>query len=152
MANQLARRNLRDEQRSYLRGKYWQAVKLRGRPPEKGENVSPFLTREQVAEHDGVTHRTVANDAQYAAAVDVVERNVPGARDTILAGESGLPKAEVARAGREAAGGAASGARAQSSRVRYISMIVWRHLGQKPGFAWTSSHRGQAMLSGCRIR
>jgi len=40
----------------------------------------------------------------------------------------------------------------QSSRVRYSSMMVWRHLEQKPGFAWTSSHRGQAMLSGYRTR
>jgi len=101
MANQLARRNLRDEQRSYLRGKYWEAIKQRGRPAIKVDKMSTFLTKEQVAERDDVSDRTVRRDADYAAAVDIVERNVPGARETILAGESGLPKAEVVKLARK---------------------------------------------------
>jgi len=94
MANQLARRNLRDEQRSYLRGKYVKGLDVKLGRPKKGDNLSPLST---VAAHEHVTERTVERDADYAAAVDTVERNVPGARETILAGESGLPKAEVVK-------------------------------------------------------
>ncbi len=70
MANQLARRNLRDEQRSYLRGKYWDGIKQRGRPAAKVAESATFLTKEQVAERDGVSERTVRVDAQFARAVD----------------------------------------------------------------------------------
>ncbi len=94
MANQLARRNLRDEQRSYLRGKYVKGLDVKLGRPKKGDNLSPLST---VAAHEHVTERTVERDAEYAAAVDAVEANVPGARETILAGESGLPKAEVVK-------------------------------------------------------
>jgi len=92
----LARRNLQDEQRSYLRGKYWDGIKQRGRP-NKEANIAPFSTLPEVAARENVSPRTVKNDSQYAAAVDTLERNVPGARETILAGESGLPKAEVVK-------------------------------------------------------
>jgi len=94
MANQLARRNLRDEQRSYLRGKYLKGLDVKLGRPKKGDKLSPLS---MVAAHEHVTERTVERDADYAAAVDTVERNVPGARETILAGESGLPKAEVVK-------------------------------------------------------
>jgi len=93
MANQLARRNLRDEQRSYLRGTYWDAIKRRGRPNKE----TKFVSLSDVAAREHVHSNTVIKDAQYAAAVDTLEHNVPGARETILAGESGLPKAEVVR-------------------------------------------------------
>jgi len=94
MANQLARRNLRDEQRSYLRGKYWKGMEAkRGRP----DKDTKFVSLSDVAAREHVHTNTVLNDARFAAAVDTVERNVPGARETILAGESGLPKAEVVK-------------------------------------------------------
>lgn len=37
-------------------------------------------------------------------------------------------------------------------RGRYASMMICRHLGQMPGLACASSHRGQLRLSGCRTR
>lgn len=94
MANQLARRNLRDEQRSYLRGKYWDGIKAKRGRPDKDRN---FLSLSDVAAREHVHPTTVQADAQYAAAVDMLEHNVTGARETILAGESGLPKAEVVK-------------------------------------------------------
>jgi len=93
IANQLARRNLRDEQRSYLRGKYWDGIKKRGHPGKDTQSVS----LSDVAAREHVHSNTVIKDAQYAAAVDTLEHNVPGAKETILAGESGLPKAEVVK-------------------------------------------------------
>jgi len=97
MANQLARRNLRDEQRSYLRGKYWKGMDAKRGRRSKCATFAHLPTLPEVAAQQNVAPRTVVNDTQYAAAVDTVERNVPGARETILAGESGLPKAEVVK-------------------------------------------------------
>ncbi len=131
-------------------GKAW--TPKRGRR-SKCEHVSHLRTLPEVAAQQNVTPRTVQKDALFAAAVDAVERNVPGAKETILAGESGLPKAEVARASNEAARRAAGGERAQSAwGGRYASMRPSRHLGQKPGLTCVTAHSGQAILSGNRAR
>jgi len=66
----------------------------RGRHLIKTQN---FVSLSDVAAREHVHTNTVLNDARFAAAVDIVEQNVPGARETILAGESGLPKAEVVK-------------------------------------------------------
>ncbi len=111
MANQLARRNLRDEQRSYLRGKYWKGIEAKGGRPKNHANVARFPTLHEVAVQQNVAPRTVVNDTQYSVAVDTVERNVPGARETILAGESGLPKAEVVKMAQKPRAGSVSAGR-----------------------------------------
>lgn len=108
IANQLGRRNLTDEQKSYLRGKRYQAEKTAGHGAKSGDHsdtqisegkTCPQVTAERLAEDYGVSPRTVKNDAAFAEAVDTIaEVAGPEAKAEILAGESPLGKAAVVKA------------------------------------------------------
>lgn len=107
--NQLARRNLTDEQRAYFRGKdYLLAKKPHGDITRTEGNGSasahfehlqetPEKTAEIVAEKHGVGQATIRRDAEFAAAVDKIGEAKPALREKILAGKSDLTKAEVIR-------------------------------------------------------
>jgi 16S rRNA G966 N2-methylase RsmD len=101
LRNQLARRNLTDEQRTLVLGRLYNQMKLaQGRPPkdEKGENFSPFsgnhATSRYVASLHGVTDRTVRNAAEFAEAVDAIAEVEPKAAEAILLGK--VPDAKTA--------------------------------------------------------
>jgi len=92
--NQLGRRNLIDEQRSYVLGRLYERRKKRiGRPSkdEKVENFSTFCgnasTAKEIAKQSGVNERTVRNAADFAVAVDKVKEIDPEAAGKILQGE-----------------------------------------------------------------
>ena len=102
--NQLGRRNLTDERRAYYRGKDYLLQKQahgdtdrfpRGQNDPLGKTLekSHISTAEEVAEKHGVSPKTVKRDADFAEAVDALE---PAAKETVLTGESGMTKEEVA--------------------------------------------------------
>ena len=104
LQNQLARRNLTDEQRAVVLGRLYNQLKLKqGRPNEKVENFTTFsgsaATSRTLGALHGVSERTVRNAAEFAKAVDSVAEIKPEAAQRILAGDirdakTALPKLE----------------------------------------------------------
>jgi len=105
LCNQLARRNLSDEQRTLLIGRLYNQVKQKTlqRFSGHGEKFSPWsgshATSRYVASLHGVSYRTVQNAAEFAKAVDALAEIEPEAAARVLAGElsdakTALPKVE----------------------------------------------------------
>jgi hypothetical protein len=103
--NQLARRNLTDEQRTLILGRLYNQMKLAPhRPP--ADNVEKFstfsgvaATSRYVASLHGVNERTVRNAAEFAKAVDALAEVEPKAAEAVLLGKvpdakTALPKVE----------------------------------------------------------
>ncbi len=106
ITNQLGRRNVTEQQKSYLRGKRYQHEKKKAGAPVGNENAkqcpqngnieSSKRTVERMASELGVSKNTVLRDAQYATAVDVLASNIgPHIRGEILSGQSHLTKQAV---------------------------------------------------------
>lgn len=74
--NQLGQRNMTREQVSYYRGRLYNELKDShgGDRKSKGKDFTLKNTAKEVAQQTGVTDRTVKNDAKYAEAVDLLER------------------------------------------------------------------------------
>lgn len=90
---QLARRNLSEEKKSYVRGKIYEQRKMRHGGDRKSDdeksrgNSCPLIsTADEVAAEQGVSARTVKNDAAFAAAVDALADVAPDAKASILGG------------------------------------------------------------------
>lgn len=108
--NQLGRRNLTEEQKSYLRGKQYEAEKLSmGRPKQSSsknyDKMSEFPrdkreikdgTAGVIGRQYGVNARTIHRDADFAKGVDLAEEEEPGMRNKILSGEAQVSKTVVA--------------------------------------------------------
>jgi ParB-like chromosome segregation protein Spo0J len=104
LRNQLARRNLTDEQRTIVIGRYYNQLKRPPhRPADKGDKLSPLAesgkTAEQVASVFGVDPRTVYRAAEFAAAFEQLESVSPEAARRVESGEvkdakTMLPKIE----------------------------------------------------------
>lgn len=108
--NQLGRRNLTEEQKSYLRGKQYEAEKLSmGRPKQSSsknyDKMSEFPrdkreikdgTAGVIGRQYGVNARTIHRDADFAKGVDLAEAEEPGLRNKILSGETQVSKTVVA--------------------------------------------------------
>ena len=103
---QLAKRSLTAEQRSYLRGKrYLSEVSSAGRPcknteknaENNGETVSPLSgkTDKRLAAEYGVADRTIKSDAAFTRAVDALAEVAPEAKETILSGEAEATRSEI---------------------------------------------------------
>lgn len=106
--NQLGRRNLSDEMRSYVRGKLYESQKkIRGgtganqhTTKQSGHNVHSARSKKptgdktatRIGQEYGVNARTIRRDADYAAAVDKAESVVPGFKDSILSGSMKISK------------------------------------------------------------
>lgn len=108
IAKQLGRRNLTDEQKSYLRGKRYNAEKkpegnatgFNGKRERAQNEHVPLRTRDRLAKEYGVGRATIERDVRFANAVDAIaEKEGDEARQRILSGQSGLSKSEV-RAGK----------------------------------------------------
>ena len=107
-SNQLSRRNLTDEKRTYLIGKQYAARKKR-----EGEHTgnqytkkmelrqndvvpTPLPTSKKIAEEQHVSDRTVERAAEYAKAIDTLTVNVgKETTDKILSGELKSPKKDI---------------------------------------------------------
>jgi len=106
LQNQLARRNLTDEQRTLIIGRLYNQMKLaQGRPPEdeKVVNFTTFSGSAATARHVGgmfgVGEKTVRNAAEFAKAVDALAEVEPKAAEAVLLGKvpdakTALPKVE----------------------------------------------------------
>lgn len=110
--NQLGRRNLTDEQKSYLRGKQYEAEKM-SVPNETGlnqysevagQNVrQPEARREQrdgtagrIGKENGVDGRTIRRDADFANGLDAADEVFPGIKEAVLSGDVKAPKTMIA--------------------------------------------------------
>jgi len=95
--NQLGRRNLIDEQRTYVLGRLYERRKKKWGGDRmsfvytQGEKFSPcsssHATAREIAKVASVTDRTVQNAAEFAKAVDEIKEISPAAADRILKGE-----------------------------------------------------------------
>lgn len=109
---QLGRRNLTDEQRTYLLGKLYESRKMskggnRGNQytanlanPEKQDLANPkkqdvIKTSAQIGKEVGVSHDTVEKAAVFANGVDAIRELSPTAADTILQGKANITKSAV---------------------------------------------------------
>ena len=100
--NQLGRRNLTDEQRTYLIGKQYEAQKMTVGAPAGNENAKKQLdqkepivfrsTAEKVAADVGVAEPTVKRSAWFAKGLDDAEKSSPGIKDAVLSGTVKVPK------------------------------------------------------------
>lgn len=94
--NQLGRRNLTNEERSYLIGRMYLREKKQGKrtdllSDELGVNVTPsygsHATARKIAEEVNVSEKTVRNAGNFAEAVDKVKEISPEVAERILKGE-----------------------------------------------------------------
>lgn len=91
-ANQLARRNLTDEQRAVVLGRMYERQKkaatgFADRDISGGQNVHREKTAEKMASVAGVNEKTVRRAAEFAKAVDRVKEIVPEAAEKIMSGK-----------------------------------------------------------------
>lgn len=106
VSNQLARRNLTEEQIAYYLGlKYLiekeshgdaERLENKGSAPS-GQNVhlGTQKTAERIAEESGVDEKTVRRAAEFAAAVDAIGEKKPELKQEILAGTADMSRSEV---------------------------------------------------------
>lgn len=109
--NQLGRRNLTDDQRSYLRGKQYEAEKMtqggtganQHTKEQSGQNVQSATRREskdgtagRIGKEYGVDGRTIRRDADFSKSVDSAEAVSPGFRESVLSGAVKAPKSVIA--------------------------------------------------------
>jgi len=103
ITNQLGKRNLSEDEKSYLRGKRYQHEK-RKRGAQDGnanaknewETVShSFSTAEKLAGEYGVSDKTIKNDAKFAEAVDAIAEVAPEVKGEILSGKTSATRKEI---------------------------------------------------------
>ena len=104
--NQLGRRNLTDEQRSYAIGQMYKARK-QSQGGDHGNQHTKMANRQngalpqgktsiQIAKELGVGQKTVERAEHFANGVDALREVSPAAADKVLSGKAGTTKAEVA--------------------------------------------------------
>lgn len=105
--NQLGRRNLTEEQKTYLLGKLYEARKhVNAGAPIGNKNASkqwrqngaiekPSRAREQIMAEQGVGQKTVERSGDYAKGIDIIRQNDPNLADEILNGQKKVPKVAV---------------------------------------------------------
>lgn len=104
--NQLGRRNLTDEQRTYMIGKMYEArKKSRGNTTELRNPDGTYQsgqsdavgkkTRELIAEELGIGAKTVERSEKFAKGVDAIRGVNPDAADKVLGGKADVNKRDV---------------------------------------------------------
>lgn len=104
--NQLGRRNLTDEQKTYLIGKQYEAQKqtqaFKGNQYTKSGGEEKLLhqknpsTAETVGREHNVSHDTVKKAEKFAKGIDEAEDILPGAKQKVLSGNTSIPKSVIA--------------------------------------------------------
>lgn len=103
--NQLGRRNLNDEQRTYLMGRQSEAEKMTEKfhgnqyvevGGSETDRAKPGRTMQRIAEEYGVGYGTVDRAEKFAKGLDAAEKASPGIRDAVLSGEVKAPKSVIA--------------------------------------------------------
>lgn len=94
--NQLGRRNVDENQKSYFRGLIYDEEKMDGTKQRSlagsttSENRVATVatrsdkTREKVAKRLGVSPRTIENDSVFRQSVDIIEDHIPGSKSILL--------------------------------------------------------------------
>ena len=103
-SNQLGRRNLTDEQKTYLLGKQYEAQKMtqgtnnqyvqaKSESPQNGAFQKRSLRTSQIiAKEHGVGKNTVERAEHFAKGLDEADRVSPGIKQAVLSGEVKAPK------------------------------------------------------------
>lgn len=107
--NQLGRRNLTDEQRTYMIGKMYEARKnSHGNHAERGEDGKYLSAQnghlgerrvrqdEVIGRELGIGHNTVRRAEKFAKGVDALKQVSPEAAEKVLSGKAKVKKPEVA--------------------------------------------------------
>lgn len=101
-AKQLGRRNLSDENRTYIIGKMYEARKLTHGGDRKSNSQIANLnskrtprTDEILAAEIGVNHSTVIRSEKFSKGIDAIREMSPDAADKILRGGTGVKKGDV---------------------------------------------------------
>lgn len=101
--NQLGRRNLTDEQKTYLIGKQYEAQKMTSGGDRKSDEFSSLQngdlkmkTKDIVAKEHGIGGTTVERAERFAHGLDSAEAVVPGIKEAVLSGEVKAPKSMIA--------------------------------------------------------
>jgi len=97
--NQTGRRNITNEQKSYLLGKQYEAQKVtEGRnqytKDARAQN-GPKRTAEIIAGEMGVGHNTVKRAEKFSKAVDTLSAEAPEIKPLILSGKANIPKSTI---------------------------------------------------------
>ena len=106
--NQLGRRNITDEQKTYLLGKLYEARKNAVGAPVGNTNAKqctqsgnieanqPNRVSEQIAKERGIAKNSVIRANNFAHGLDAADTVSPGFKDAVLTGEVKAPKAKIA--------------------------------------------------------
>ncbi len=105
ITNQLGRRNLTNEQRSYLRGLRYEREKA-SHGGERAKETSPQngnmqKTHEKLGEEYSVSKNTILRDAEFARGIEKIGVQNPELKREILAGRQKVKKADLQLLGRE---------------------------------------------------
>lgn len=97
--NQLGRRNISEEQKSYLRGKRYEAEKKKHGGDRESSAQNEHLqkrTSDLLAEEYNVSRETIKRDEKFAKGVDAV---TPELKEEILKGSAGVNKGDLVEIG-----------------------------------------------------
>lgn len=106
--NQLGRRNLTDEQKTYLIGKQYEAQKMtisnvtgtnqhtKVVNTENQHQPKKLRTVDKVAKEHNIAPDTVQRAEKFAKGIDEAEDIMPGAKEKILSGNTSIPKSVIA--------------------------------------------------------
>lgn len=97
IVNQLGKRNITEETKSYLRGLKYQQEKKQGKRSDltSGQNDQKLNTQEQLAEIYKVSPKTIQRDGKYAQAINIIAGENQDLKWKILNRELGLTKKNV---------------------------------------------------------
>lgn len=108
--NQLGRRNLTEQQRTYLIGKMYEARKLShggdhgnqhtAASAQNGTLPNNQRTREKMAEELGIGNGTIMRAKEYATGIDAIREQDPELANSILNGNQKADKIEVRNVGK----------------------------------------------------
>ena len=98
--NQMGRRNISDEQKSYLRGLRYRNEKRQGARTDltSGQNVHKSTTSQVIADQYNVDEKTIRRDEKFADSLDRVAEYAPEIKEQVLRGDSGLTKNDIVTA------------------------------------------------------
>ena len=102
--NQLSRRNITPEQRTYLLGIRYKQEKKQGERNDltSGQNVhklkamDKMSTAQKIADQNNVSEKTIRRSEEFADGIDNISKIAPNQKAKVLSGESGLTKDDVA--------------------------------------------------------
>lgn len=99
--NQLGRRNLTDEQRTYLLGKLYEARKqAHGGDRKSSDQIGHLIhgrIKEKIAEEQGVGQGTVQRAEHFAKGIDAIREQEPELAENILTAKKKVNKTDVAK-------------------------------------------------------